>query len=289
MSFSVKMDESQLALYKKKQRRENRSKTRQAIFINEYVFTKYFDIYQEGAQMYNEINMLYPRKPDLRRTEEFRVWKDSVTDRPSIRRNPRVKRQPYVFPTHPNIPIAQHVDPNAGFVVMDWSENPQPENPQPETENPQPETENPQPEPENPQPETENPPPEPENPQPETENPPPESPHQLKGKVMVLNIPLMSPPAETQEVPSVITETLQIVTDEVLQEYTVDGIEPSLHEEVSPEIVEKIMEELRQDPGLKDIMTTIEEQIELEQVGLDINIPDEDDRLEIELENMLLW
>ena len=284
MAFSVKMDESQLALYKKEQRRGNRSKTRQAIFINEYVFTKYFDIYQEAAQFYNEINMLYPRKPDLRRTEEFRVWKNSVTGRPNIRRKPRVKRQPYVFPTHPNIPIAQHVDPNASFVVMDWSENPQPENAQSEPENPQPEPESPQPESESPQSESESP-------QPEPENPPPESPNQRikSGKVMVLNIPLMSPPAETQEVPSIITETLQTVTDEVLQEYTVDGIEPSLHEEVSPEIVEKIMEELRQDPGLKDIMTTIEEQIELEQVGLDIDIPDIDDRLEIELENMLLW
>ena len=73
----------------------------------------------------------------------------------------------------------------------------------------------------------------------------------------------------------------------MLQEDT--ALEPSLHEEISPEIIQNIINELRQDPGLKDIMTSVEEQLELEQVGMEVDIPDQDDRLEAELEDMIFW
>ena len=279
MPFSVKMDESQLALYKKHQRRQNKSKSRQAAFISEYVFFKHFHVYQEAAKMYNEINLLYPRKPDLRWTEEFKAWRNNVTGRPNMMRKSTVKRRPYVLPVHPNIPVAEHIDPNVSFVVVDQPESPHPQSLQPESPHPeslQPES----PHPESLQPES----PHPQSLQPESPHPEslqPESPHQLKGKVMELKIPLISPPK-----PKIYTETLEIITEEVLQE---DTLEPSLYEEISPEIIEKIISELRGDPGLKDIMTTVEEQIELEEVGLDIDIPDEDDRLEAELENMIFW
>ena len=294
MPFSVKMDESQVALYKKHQRRQNKSKSRQAAFISEYVFFKHFHVYQEAAKMYNEINLLYPRKPDLRRTEEFRAWRNNVTGRPNMMRKSTVKRRPYVLPVHPNILVAEHIDPNVSFVVVDQPESPHPQSLQPESPHPeslQPESPHPeslQPEslqPESPHPESLQPEsPHPESLQPESPHPEslqPESPHQLKGKVMELKIPLISPPK-----PKIYTETLEIITEEVLQE---DTLEPSLYEEISPEIIEKIISELRGDPGLKDIMTTVEEQIELEEVGLDIDIPDEDDRLEAELENMVFW
>ena len=280
MPFSVKMAESELALYKKEKRRENRSKVRQALFISDYVFYKHFDIYQEAAQLYNEINRIYPRKPDLRRTEEFRVWRNGVTGQPSIRvkGKPMLKRQSYVFPAHANIPVAEYIDPSDSFTVVVQPESQQPESQQPES-----------PQPESPQPES-----------PQAESPQPESPGQRVkgGKVMELKIPLMNPPTrplviqevlqeDTLEPPSIYTETLETVTEEVLQEDTT--LEPSLHEEISPEIIEKIINELRQDPGLKDIITAVEEQIELEQVGMDIDIPDDDDRLEAELEDMIFW
>ena len=242
-------------------------------------FFKHFQVYQEAAKMYNQINLLYPRKPDLRRTEEFKAWRNNVTGRPNIMRKSTVKRQPYVLPVHPNIPVAEHIDPNVSFVVVDQPESPHPESLQPESPHPeslQPES----PHPESLQPES----PHPESLQPESPHPEslqPESPHQLMGKVMELKIPLISPPK-----PKIYTETLEIITEEVLQE---DTLEPSLYEEISPEIIEKIISELRGDPGLKDIMTTVEEQLQLEEVGLDIDIPDEDDRLEAELENMIFW
>ena len=48
---------------------------RQALFIAEYVQTKYNDIYIEAAELYNKINVLYPKKPDLTKSLEFKNWK----------------------------------------------------------------------------------------------------------------------------------------------------------------------------------------------------------------------
>ena len=78
------------------------------------------------------------------------------------------------------------------------------------------------------------------------------------------------------------TETLQTIAEEVRGEGT---IYPSLQSEIPSDLIEKIIEELRQEPDLHDIFTNIEQQIEFEQLGEDINI-DEDYRLENEL---MLW
>ena len=119
MPFSVKMAESQLALYKKEQRRQARTKVRQALFIHDYIFHKYYTIYEEAAQLYNRINEIYPKKPDLRRTEEFKDWKrDVMGQTKTVRRENKKKRRPFVFPRHANIPIAKCVDPNDSFTVI---------------------------------------------------------------------------------------------------------------------------------------------------------------------------
>ena len=346
------MDANQVALLKKEQRRQGRSKVRQALFVSDYIFYKHFDIYQQAAQLYNEINEIYPRKPDLRRTEEFKNWRMDVMGQPTrVKRKSRIRR-PYVFPTHANIPIADCIGPHVNFTVVDQSESPhlqpesphlQPESPhiqsesphlQPESPHLQPESPHLQPEsphlqPESPhlQPESphiqsesphlqsESPHLQPESPhiQPESPDIQPESPHiqpespcvqpessvhqnVKKGKVMQLKIPLMKPPAETLRIvteedtpslePSLYTETLQIVTEEVLEEDT-SSLEPSLYEEISPEVIERIVKELSLDPGLKDILTTVEEQVEFHQLGMDLDMPD--DRLENELENLIFW
>ena len=96
---------------------------------------------------------------------------------------------------------------------------------------------------------------------------------------MQLRIPLLSPPTNH---PAVIVETLETITEETVQEGTV--LEPSLHEELPPEVFDKIIRELQTEPGLQDLMASIEQQLEFEQLGMDIDIP-EDDLLENELEN----
>ena len=83
--------------------------------------------------------------------------------------------------------------------------------------------------------------------------------------------------------PTTSTETLKTVTEEML---TVDTIHPSLCEELPQDLIEKIISELRTEPELKDIITKIEEQLEFEELGLDIHIPEHEyDLLESQLEN----
>ena len=100
---------------------------------------------------------------------------------------------------------------------------------------------------------------------------------------MQLRIPLLKSSAKR---PTVTTKTLQTVTEEVLQEGA--AFEPSLCEEIDPEVLEKIVNELRVDPDLQNIFTNIEQQVEFEQLGMDIDIP-EDNMLEKELENWEIW
>ena len=57
-------------------------------------------------------------------------------------------------------------------------------------------------------------------------------------------------------------------------------IYPSLQEEISSELIEEVLNELRQDPDLKDMFEMVE--TEFEQIGAEIEIT-EDNRLENEL------
>ena len=244
------------------------------MFVHEYVETKYFHIYEEAAELYNNLNEMYPCKPDLRRTDEFRFWKNTVARERSmpITIMPRQKPRRFVHTPHRNIPLPQRVDPTANLIVLPdvENENSVPESPRAETESSPPASESPRTEP-------------------------------IREKVMQLRIPLLTPsqrdpkslqtpvetietPVETVETPD---ETLESVTEEVIQEAS-DILYPSLTEEIAPEIIDKIIAELREDPELTDVMAGIEQQIEVEEAGLDIDLPDLCDPLEDELEN-ILW
>ena len=72
------MAEPQSNAYKNERRQKARILTREALFVHEYVKTKYENIYVEAAKLYNEINQTHPRKPDLRKSLEFRVWRNQV-------------------------------------------------------------------------------------------------------------------------------------------------------------------------------------------------------------------
>ena len=259
-------------------RRERQSKVRQALLINEYVCTKYPAIYREAAEYYNKLNVEYPTKRDLRKCYEFRKWKRDTNglivqaeseDRPVQIRNTRRNTKYHVF-YHSNIPLEQAESPDQ---------------PEQQAESP----DQPQQQPESPAIDlseqlqleltvSESP-----GPSESAANPEPE-------KIMQLKIPLLEP--------SVVTETLFIQTEETIQENPLEvaaeriihetpTFHPSLTEEIPQDIIDKIINELREDPELKTIMTDIEQDLELEQVGMELDISD-DDRLENELEN-LLW
>ena len=292
---------------KKQQRRENTSKKRQDQFITDYVYHKYGAIYNEAAQFYNILNQRYPKKYDLRKNEEYRKWKRQVTGQPE-----KITTQKYHLPSHPFIQNSIAIHPESILTVVydeqeSTHENPEQnetvadENPeQNETvadENPeQNETvadENPE------QNETvadENPEQKEtvadENPE-QNETVADENPEQNETDsdedqktVYVDNMQLKIPLLELTKKPNVTTETLQTVTEEILQEG--DQIEPSLYDEIDQEVIEKIIAELCNEPELQDVFSSIEQQLEIEQVGMEIDIA-EDTRLEDELENLMLW
>ena len=114
-------------------------------------------------------------------------------------------------------------------------------------------------------------------------NPKPPTPPKPVGKIaykdnMQLIIPLFKSPVKH---PGVVTETLEIITEETLQE---NEHLPNL-DEIDPKIIDQLISELRTDPDLGSIFTDLE-QLECEEVDIDINM---DTRLEDELENWEFW
>ena len=91
--------------YKKQLRQVNTTKKRQALFISEYVMVKHFEIYEQAAMLYNKINALHPKKPDLRKSLEFKNWKLVKAGMPKIR--PHIPRHPDQHAVHDGIVIQQ--------------------------------------------------------------------------------------------------------------------------------------------------------------------------------------
>ena len=83
---------------KKVKRRERTAKKRQATFVAEYVYTKYFDIYKEAAEQFNRLNTKHPHRPDLRKSIEFKNWQRQVKGLPEVKdyKNRQITREiPY--------------------------------------------------------------------------------------------------------------------------------------------------------------------------------------------------
>ena len=249
------MNSSRKSELKKIKRREKQNKIRQALLVNEYVYVKYFNIYQEAAEYYNSLNRLYPSRPDLRKCDEFKALKLAANGAP-------IRVRIYNKALYTNM-STEKCDETPVQPAVETPVQPAVETPvQPAVETPV---------------------------QPAVETPV-QSAGRVPRKVMELKIPLLAP--------AVITETLSSQKEEIIQEnileVATEGIireetptfHPSLTEEIPQEIVDKIINELRDDPELQTIMTDIEEQLEFEQIGMDLDILD--DRLEDELEN-LTW
>ena len=68
--------------YVKAWRLSKKLKHRQSLFVQEYVEEKYQSIHVEAVNFYNMLNGLYPKKNDLRKTNEFRRWKKNKPTNP---------------------------------------------------------------------------------------------------------------------------------------------------------------------------------------------------------------
>ena len=102
------MSESEKVERRKELRRAQRSKVRQVLLITEYIQHKYYDIYAEAAQFYNQLNQKHATKYDLRKTREFRRWKIQVTGQTET-----TPKRPK--PSHGNIETSVLVHPH--FVI----------------------------------------------------------------------------------------------------------------------------------------------------------------------------
>ena len=228
-----------------------KSLTREGMFVSDYIYTKYKAIYREAATLYNEINVKNPRKPDLRKTIEYRCWKNTVAEANNmpITPVPRQKKRTLIHMKHRNIPINTADLPVADLSTTDISLTP---------------------------------------PSPESPENPPENllaDIRLSGMTMQLNIPLIPVPTPA---PRIVQRPEEILTT-ACEEITLDegeqtgALDPTIFDEIPPETMDKIIAELQEDPNLKDIMTDIENTINVEEelVGLTLDPPDplEDDSI----------
>ena len=108
---------------------------------------------------------------------------------------------------------------------------------------------------------------------------------------MQLEIPLLQPPNPTRQSSDDQT-TNPPPTDEILQkgeqasdQQDVRNITPSLMEELSPQVIDKIIKDLQNDPYMDDLMRDVEEQIEEEL--LEVDVPEIPDLLEEELNRLM--
>ena len=270
---------SQTNMYKNEKRNHQKSLTREGMFVSDYVYTKYNCIYQEAAVLYNQINEKNPRKPDLRKTVEYRRWKNNLAALHNMPLTPvpRQKKRQLIHMVHRDIPIDTTGLPVITCIDLPTVEIPLPDQTPPSSENPVPENpsaENPVPE----NPSSDDPP----------ENPPLDK--RIGGMTMQLNIPLIQVPTSSSKTVQYPEEILTTACEEI----TIDEgdqtevLDPSILDEVSPETMSKIIEELQRDPNLKDIMVDIENNLNIEEelVGLTVDLPDLPDPLE---EELMFW
>ena len=212
------------------------------MFIAEYVQSKHKDIYRDAGMMYNELNKQYPRKPDLRKTQEFRQWKNKLAkaNDESPVRVPKQKKYQYKRTTYWDIELE-------------------------DTET-------------------------------KPETPPLKDQTPSNDMMMCLNIPLMDTSTYNSSQATVLEEGDQTATQEDDQTTDIDQtpppFDPSILDGIPPETIEKIIQELRADPYLKDIVEDVEQEIsttedvQQEIFGLEVELPELYDPLEEELE---LW
>ena len=261
-------------------RRQHRQEAREALCVKEYLRHKYPEAYEEACAFYNFVNSIYPTKPDLRRTDEFKALKKGLTfvakNKDKVLTKPVQVYQPIINLTEQDFTIHCYKVPETAIqepqIQPEEIEQTVTETPQIQPEEiEQTVTETPQIQPE-------------EMEQPATEIP--QTTNQNKQtKTMQLKIPLLSP--------KLITETRKTVTQEIIKEsLTVacnqtipEDVESIINDEIPQEVYEAIVRELRQDPELTKLMDDIELFDDTDM--MDVDLPIQDYRLEEELYN--LW
>ena len=276
LAFFVKMGKTRAQQNRANElRRMEKSKRRQAYFVAEYIQVKYFQLYGEAANFYNALNTLYSNKYDLRKTAEYRSWKMAFNGQ-------KLKsiRKPSLYENIENIAQQQpETEPQSPETEPQGPET-EPQSPETEPQSPETEPQSPQTEPQSPETQPQSPETEPQSPQTEPQSP--ETELVVYSDRMELKIPLLDyqPQTPRNSTPRVTTQTVEIITEETLSQLT---IENNILNELTTERIDEIINELRQDFELQHIFAELQQEIELDDEGIDIDIPND-----IRLENELL-
>ena len=275
------MNENTRRQRKNQLRREQRSKMRQDLLITEYIQLKYQNIYTEAAEFYNSINGKYPAKYDLRKTDEFKLLKADMIgqriEKPSRHPIEQVSEPRPATPDFPEPPtpvrpqFERHIYEDTLQLRIPLM-SPQPKTPSVTTEIIEEGTI--------------------QTPSVTTEiieegtiqTPSVTTEIIEEGTIQTPSVTteiieegtIQTPPVTTEiieegtiQTPPVTTEISRMLTDQILEE---DTIQPSLYDELDPQLIQKIIDELRGEPCLQDIFTNIEQQVEFEELGMDIDL-----------------
>ena len=97
--------------YVKNWRKTIRSQKRMSCFVEEYVREKFHSVYSEAVNFYTALDALYPKKNDLRKTAEFRLWKKALSNRNDCETPPGEADQSHTCSSHGNDePVQQQGD-----------------------------------------------------------------------------------------------------------------------------------------------------------------------------------
>ena len=224
----LKMDLNTRKERKRNQRRDKSCRIRKDMIITEYIQIKYKDTYKDAVEFYKSLHEKYPTKYDLRKTVEFKLFKNNSMREEKKAGPPNNDEQTVQSETHhfppPPVPTRLQARNQTYEDTLQLKI--------------------------------------------------PLLPSKPKTPTHTATILIPSPPEIYEEqVP-----TLQTITEEVVQEE--DITQATLFDELDPELVQKIIDDLRDEPYLKDIFTNIELDM-----GIDLDIT-EDYTLEKELELM---
>ena len=235
---------------RKQLRKQHQADIRQQAVITDYLRYKHTHIYSEAVAFYEQLNKKHPTKRDLRKTDEYKYWKTFNTEE---------GQEQTSKPTYTdNLQLKNTEEGQEQTSKPIYTDNLQLKN----TEEGQEQTSKP-----------------------------------IYTDNLQLKIPLFQhKPSDTDQIlQASVDEIRQTVTDHtpkediqirltVTEQIVEEGIQPSIFEDLSPEIMEKLIEDLQAEPALTDLFTTID-QVEFEQLRMNIDIPTDDNALAIEVSN----
>ena len=210
LALFLKMGKERDIVRRRQLRKSRHDQKRQNSLITDYIQHKYANVYTEAFHFYERLNNQYPKKLDLRKTEEYRVWKSSVSD---------TSAQSQV--QEPPNPVSIESSPTT------------------------------------------------------VETQPPTK-HIYEDNLQ-LRIPL-DRYRSLKHTQSTTTQTLTIVDEG-------SSLQPTLFDELPSDLIDQIIDQLRQDPDLTNMLNDIDELVNSEGMDIDIEIP-EYTLLEKELENL---